>query len=83
MAATARVLWLCACSSVSLAFIADFRSVNTFGVVKRQSSQVTSHDLAIAVCLLLQSTTSSIDHFTVVCLAQLGDLAIEWQRGCR
>ena len=47
--------------------VADFRSVNTSGVVKRHSSQVTSHDLAIAVRLLLQSMTSSIDHFTVVC----------------
>ena len=47
--------------------VADFRSVNTSGVVKRQSSQVTSHDFAIAVRLLLQSMTSSFDHFTVVC----------------
>ena len=47
--------------------VADFRSVNTSGIVKRQSSQVTSHDLAIAVRLLLQSMTSSINHFTVVC----------------
>ena len=28
--------------------VADFRSVNTSGVVNRQSSQVISHDLAIA-----------------------------------
>ena len=47
--------------------VADFHPVNTSGVVKRPSSQVTSHDLAIAVRLLLQSMTSSIDHFTVVC----------------
>ena len=58
--------------------VADFRSVNMSGVVKHQSSQVTSHDLAIAVRLLLQSMTSScccfvcfvcfvINHFTVVC----------------
>ena len=47
--------------------VADFRSVDTSGVIKHQSSQVTSHDLAIAVYLLLQSMTSSIDHFTVVC----------------
>ena len=62
--------------------VVDFRSVNTSNVVKRQSSQVTSHDLAIAVRLLLQSVTSScrvvvcccfvcfvcfvINHFTVV-----------------
>ena len=46
---------------------ADFRSVNTSGVVKRQSSQVTSHDFAIAVHLLLQGMTSSFVHFTVVC----------------
>ena len=48
--------------------VADFRSVNTSdssGVVKRQSSQVTSHYFAIAVRLLLQSMTSSVDYFTV------------------
>ena len=33
-------------------------SVHTSGVVKRQSSRVTSHDLALAVRLLLQSTMS-------------------------
>ena len=32
--------------------VADFRSVNTSGVVKRQSSQVTPHDFAIAVRLV-------------------------------
>ena len=47
--------------------VADFRLVNTSGVVKRQSSQVTSHDFALAVRLPLQSMTSSFDHFTVVC----------------
>ena len=47
--------------------VANFHSVNTSGVVKRQSTQVTSHDLAITLRLLLQSMTSSIDHFTVVC----------------
>ena len=43
--------------------VADFRSVNTSGVVKRQLSQATSHDFAIAVRLLLQSMTSSFFFF--------------------
>ena len=48
---------------------------NTSGVVKRQSSRVTSHDLAIAVRLLLQCTISSIVK-VVISIFRRGDVDV-------
>ena len=48
---------------------------NTSGVVKRQSSRVTSHDLAIAVRVLLQNTMSSIVK-VVISIFRRGDVDV-------
>ena len=56
--------------------------MNTSGVVKRQSSRVTSHDLAVAVRLLFQSTMSSIVKAVISIYRRGEEKPIERYKAC-